>query len=393
MTRSQPYRLLAVDLEPTPYKVDLWNAFAADPAWTIEVLYTNARDYSADAGHRYAQMPPIDFSYHVLGGHSWWGSLKKMLAVVRAVAQRQTDGVFISGYVDPGPLAAIFSAALLGKAFFVHSDVFNRAKPKGRFAVLKRMLRDALRRYIFLRARAILVCGQAGYASALAVGCPPSKIIDFPYVVDRKRLMSDQPSSVPTEILEDRQRLDTIFYFSARMIERKGLGTLLSALAELVRLEGNRQPNWRVWIAGDGPQLTHYQALSKHLGIDQQVRWMGFVQMALHSYLLRQADGVIVPSLADAWGIVVDEGMQLGKAVITTPAVGSAIDRITDQRNGLIVPPGDAGALATAMHMLIVNPKQRLTLGEQAQQHASQFDPKRNVAHLRAVIDNTHEWT
>lgn len=385
MTVSRkPYHLLAIDLEPAPYKFDLWNAFAESKEFSVQVLFTNAKDPSRDAGHNYQEFPSAHFSYHVLSGHSVWISLKKIIITAKAIIRNKVDGVFISGYVDIAPLSAIFICMLIRKPFFLHSDIFNLNMPKPPMRVIKLQLRSFLRYMIFKSATGVLVCGKLGYESAVAAHCPISKIIDFPYVVDRERLNQDSSVLVPDELLQDLQNQRLVMYFSGRMIARKGLSSLLEALA--IDKAKNPSVAWVLWVAGDGPLLSEYQKQADVLGLGQHVRFLGFVQMSLHTWLLKKSSIVVIPSLADAWGIVVDEGMQLGKLVVASNTVGSAVDRIHTQGNGMIFSAGNVHELAKYLEVAISSSDVRKTLGDNAAIRSRDFSPQRNVANLSRLL-------
>jgi glycosyltransferase involved in cell wall biosynthesis len=164
------------------------------------------------------------------------------------------------------------------------------------------------------------------------------------------------------------------------------LDTLLEAVAQLDISAVKDAEDWIIWIAGDGPLFQKYQALAKSLGISHRVRFLGFVQMKLHSWLLQNASIILVPSNADAWGIVVDEGMQLGKPVIASTGVGSAIDRIESGKNGLLFAPGDVSQLKNHLLHLLCSNNMRYSLGERALSTSRAFSPKRNVANLQQLI-------
>ena len=382
----KPLHLLAVDLEPAPYKVDLWNAFASSEDWQVEVLYTNAKDVSKDAGHNYQELPTSHFVYQVLNGHSLLATISKIGKTIRAIVDKNVEVVFISGYVNAAPLAAILTCVVSRKPFFVHSDIFNIQAPRAPLAWLKRWVRDSIRAIIFQFSAGVLVCGKLGYESSLLAGCPQSKVIDFPYVVDRDRLLSDEPTSIPLDVREDVNTSRLSLYFSGRMIERKGLATLLEAAAQLDAIGVQDAQDWIIWIAGDGPLLSHYQQLAQSLGISDRVRFLGFVQMKLHSWLLRNASIVVVPSLADAWGIVVDEGMQLGKPVIASSGVGSAVDRIESGNNGLLFVPGDVSQLKNHLLHLLSFDDLRFSMGKSALATSGLYGPKRNVSNLQQIF-------
>ncbi len=383
---QKPLHLLAVDLEPAPYKADLWNAFASSEDWQIEVLYTNAKDVSKDAGHNYQELPESHFRYQVLHGHSLLATIGKAYKTIHAILDKSVNVVFISGYVNAAPFAAILICVVSRKPFFVHSDIFNIQAPQAPLAFLKRWVRDGIRAIIFRFSSGVLVCGKLGYESAVLAGCPQSKVIDFPYVVDRDRLLSDEPTSIPLGLEEDLRSSRLRLYFSGRMIERKGLNTLLEAAAQIDLSSAQDTQDWIIWIAGDGPLFQEYQALAKSLGITHRVRFLGFVQMKLHSWLLRNASIVVVPSFSDAWGIVVDEGMQMGKSVIASSGVGSAVDRIESGNNGLLFVSSDVSQLKNHLVHLLSSDDLRYSLGKSALATSELYGPKRNVSNLQQIF-------
>jgi len=374
------YNLISIDLEPAPYKVDLWNAFINSGRFNVEVYFTNVKDISKDAGHNYQELPDAFFIYIVLAGRGLIGVLKKISSVLNAIYISKCDGVFISGYVDAPQLASIIYCGLFRIPFFVHSDVFNTLNPSGSLALFKKWIRDSIRLYVFRHASAVLVCGKLGISSAMKAGCPAEKIIDFPYVVDVRRIMGAVPEQIPEIAKLDVVANKKIIYFSGRMIARKGLAIFLEAASLLIAK--NNSSDWIIWIEGDGPQFMAMQNLARKLGVSERCRFFGFVQMHLHSWLINHSTIVVVPSIKDPWGIVVDEGMQLGKVVIASTGVGSAIDRIQDPINGVLFEPFNSSFLADQLMKFLANPALLASVGGQAKEDSSSYTPERNVSTL-----------
>ena len=127
-----------------------------------------------------------------------------------------------------------------------------------------------------------------------------------------------------------------------------------------------------------------YEALARELVIAERCRFLGFCQMSLHSWLMRNARIVVVPSLEDRWGIVVDEAMQLGKIVVSTNKTGSAIDRIVNGRSGVVVAAGDADALAAAIVPWFRGGDGGVVASE-AIKVASRYTPRKNSDTLLAL--------
>jgi len=377
------YRILVIDLEPTPYKTDLWNAFSDSNEIELFVIYTERKNWSPDGGHNYLKWPANRHENATLEGKVIYGRMRSALYVAKKIWGNKTDLICIAGYVHLATLIAILCSIILRRSFVVHADEFNNNRPQGKLGFLKLLFRELLRKLIFKCGDAVLVCGRRGIESAIAAGCKEEKILDFPYVIDVARMKRDAPEVMPAECFRDINEKATVIFFSGRMIPRKGLPTLLAALAgKPIRKK------WYLWIEGDGPELSRYQSLAQEHGIQDRCRFLGFCQYDVHSWLIRSADIVVVPSLVDTWGIVVDEGIQLGKAVISSDATGSGYDRILDGNNGFIFAAGDDTSLSNILMALIDDKNQRALIGDTAMSGERNLRPADNLETLLKLIKN-----
>jgi len=376
-----PPRLLVIELEPTHYKVDLWNAFTDSKKIDVYVIYTERKNWSPEGGHNYLKFPEYRHDHIILEGRGMLGSFKSTIYVLKSIIIKETDLVFICGYVHPQTVVALFLCLIFQKRFVVHFDVINNGWPPGKFSSFKALVRMIFRKLIFRYSEAIPVCGRRGVESALAAGCELRKIVNFPYTIDVIRLKNDDPGKIPDECISDLQNGIPIIFFSGRMIPRKGFPTLLAALSD-----NEVKRNWILWIEGAGPELDNYIAQAREVGIYDRCRFLGFCQYDLHSWLIRSADIIVVPSLEDSWGIVVDEGLQLGKAVIASDATGSGYDRIINKSNGCIFPAGNPIALAQVLAILLEDKNQRDLLGHIAKSGINNIRPSHNLETLLKVI-------
>jgi glycosyltransferase involved in cell wall biosynthesis len=100
-----------------------------------------------------------------------------------------------------------------------------------------------------------------------------------------------------------------------------------------------------------------------------------------------RADVVVVPSSEpEPFGMVVVEGMALGRPVIATNAGGPA-EIINDKVDGLLVPPKDPEALADAIEWLRAHRAAARQIGASARERAQQFDPARACAVVLDVYE------
>lgn len=388
-TKTNGLRILVVDLEPTPYKADLWNAFSDSNEVQISVIYTEQKNWAPDGGHNYLKWPDLRHEYAILNGFGLLGRLHSAMFVASKIFRSQADLIFIAGYDRLATIIAILCALINCKRFVVHGDVLNNMSPSGRLAWLKLILRESLRKVILLKGDAVLVCGRRGVESAIQAGFSRKKILDFPYVIDVERIKLDEPVDIPVGCLDDLENKSIVLFFSGRMIPRKGLSILLEALS---RLEKNNQ-EWVIWIEGSGPEMLRYQELTRQMKLDKYCRFLGFCQYDVHSWLIRNSNIVVVPSTDDPWGIIVDEGMQLGKAVIASDATGSGYDRVDHGMNGYLFKSGSVEQLARQVLELINDYNLRNYLGSNAASSSKNLRPIDNLENLLQLIRSGYGLT
>ncbi|MDA0563800.1 glycosyltransferase family 4 protein [Streptomonospora sp. S1-112] len=149
-------------------------------------------------------------------------------------------------------------------------------------------------------------------------------------------------------------------------------------------------PRLRVVVVGpDGPSdyARHVRAEARRLGLADTVVFAGPHPPDTMARVLARADAVVAPSLTEGFGLAVAEAMGLGRPVVAA-AVGGLADMVTDGRDGLLVPPGDVGALAAALVRLAGDPDLAARLGAAARRTVlRRYTVVRMAAQTAAVYD------
>jgi glycosyltransferase involved in cell wall biosynthesis len=162
----------------------------------------------------------------------------------------------------------------------------------------------------------------------------------------------------------------------------KGQHMLVGAMDLLVR-EGRRV---RLRIAGDGPDRAALEQDIARRNLGSYVVLEGFLNQDRLRELYAQSDALALPSFAEGIPVVLMEAMAMQIPCVATWITGIP-ELITHETDGLLVPPGDAEALARAIARLIDDANLRRTLGEQARQRIlEKFDEQRNAEHLAEVF-------
>jgi glycosyltransferase involved in cell wall biosynthesis len=126
-------------------------------------------------------------------------------------------------------------------------------------------------------------------------------------------------------------------------------------------------------IVGDGPERQRLQGMATEMGIGAHVRFLGWLANPYPA--LAAMDVVVSTSSAEGFGLTVLEAMALAKPVVGT-AVGAVPEIVRDEVTGVLVPDGDAAALAVEIVRLLRDPARRHRLGARGKEVArSDFSP------------------
>jgi len=173
----------------------------------------------------------------------------------------------------------------------------------------------------------------------------------------------------------------------ARMVEKKGIDTLLHAVNRLMI-------PWTLTIAGDGIRRKHFQQLAEQLRLGDRVNWLGSIDNHLAPALLTEQDVLALPCRTDSVGdrdgipVVLIEAMATGLPVIAgdLPAIR---ELITDNESGLLIAGDDVDALVERLNRVAADPDLRSRLGAQGRRRVEQeFSFDANFARLERCLSS-----
>lgn len=147
-----------------------------------------------------------------------------------------------------------------------------------------------------------------------------------------------------------------------RLVERKGVGEVVAALAALPGVELVVAGGPDRGALGADPEAARLTELARRHGVAGRVHLLGRVGRDALPALLRSADAVVCTPWYEPFGIVPLEAMACGVPVVAS-SVGGLIDTVVDDVNGLRVPPRDREALVASLRRLLADPALRARLG------------------------------
>jgi glycosyltransferase involved in cell wall biosynthesis len=193
---------------------------------------------------------------------------------------------------------------------------------------------------ILKRASAIVATSQAYLDASIALASWRSKATVIPLGVDDIVLPEAQPDLWPSGT---GLRLLAV----GRLSHYKGFDVLIAALAQT--------PDARLLLIGDGEEAEALRRLAAAPSVAGRIRFAGATDDAILQAAYATADALVLPSLdrGEAFGLVLLEAMRARVPVIASAIPGSGIGEVVvDGESGLLVPPGDADALAAAIRSI-----------------------------------------
>jgi glycosyltransferase involved in cell wall biosynthesis len=282
----------------------------------------------------------------------------------------------------PYPVGEVSQWALRrgrGTVLTYHSDVVRQKS-------VMRFYRSVLVR-VLAQVDAIIIgsppMSESGYLQAyraklrlIPYGIPLDRFRATPSPDELSRVRSLYGGAFPGEMADE----SFVLLFVGRLRYYKGLDTLIRALP--------RTPA-RLVVVGTGPMEAEWRALARDTGVAGRVAWVGEAPDADLPALYHLADLFVLPAShpSEAFGLVQVEAMAAGLPVVCTE-LGTGTSYVNQAgATGLVVPPGDAGALCEAVNLLISDPGLRARMSASARERASEFDLDVMVERVMALYE------
>jgi phosphatidylinositol alpha-1,6-mannosyltransferase len=224
---------------------------------------------------------------------------------------------------------------------------------------------DHVRRRELAAADCVLAGSRYTAELARGLGAEPARVLVTRYGTDPERFR-------PRDAAELRARLELgarpVLLTIARLVPRKGIDSVLGALAEVRRTI----PDVVYVIAGDGPDRPRLEGLARSAGLETSVRFAGSIADDELPTWYSLGDVFVMPSRSEppdveGFGIVFLEAAACERPVVAARA-GGIPDAVAEGVSGLLVAPGDAAGLANALCELLSDPARRADLGRRARE-------------------------
>jgi glycosyltransferase involved in cell wall biosynthesis len=392
------FRLAYLVTHPIQYQAPLLRAVARDPDIALKVFFGS--DFSAqtfvDPGFGRA----IEWDVPLLEGYEhevlrprfgtlapgdlpgFWRPFNRGLAT--ALAAGRFQALWVHGYNRAYHWAAIATARRLGLKILLRDEATDVSSARG---PMKQMLKSAFFRLLDRGIDAYLAIGRLNRDYYRGFGIPDAKIFSMPYAVDNEFFRTRIAAAAPErEILRARLGLKPdrpVILFAGKLIARKRPLDLLDAFARISDEPAMRAPY--LLFAGDGALKPELERRIAANGLER-VTLLGFQSQAELGALYDLADLFVLPSERESWGLVVNEAMNAGRAIIVNDRIGAGADLVIGGENGFIYPVGDVEALATCLRSSLRDPARLTSMGQRSRAIIDRWSFREDVAGLKQAL-------
>ena len=352
---ESPLRVGFLTICPSPYIQDLFSAIHADGRIQPRVFYQEwlspAFSWEVSEQPEYATVLESRI-IRFMGARLFWNS-----SAVRTISNHDYDLFVVAGYASITSQLVIRWLNRSGIPWVFWGEVpgFQNRGWLGRF------LRERAIAPVIKRTQGVAAVGhraQEAYQRLM----PGRPVASIPYYSD---------VSAFSDSIRERDPEDTTveLLFCGQIVPRKGVHELTAAVLRLIP-----EHDIRLRFLGDGESQSELQELIPE---DFQDRFLfeGFRQTDELPRFFRNADVFVLPSRHDGWGVVINQALAAELPIVSTEAVGAAIDLVEDGVNGRLVPPGDEVALTAALRDVVSDAEARKRMGCESGRAAASWTP------------------
>jgi glycosyltransferase involved in cell wall biosynthesis len=368
-------RLCIFVTHPVQYHVPLWRALAAHPGLDVHVFYFSDHSVRGDVDKGFGVA--VKWDVDLLSGyrHTFLSRTADLAApasvriddVHATLTRERPDWVWISGYTMGFERQLVREARKQGARIIMRAEFSDLSF--GPRSVPKRIARLAYLRWFYSRVDAFCYPGELGRRHLIRHGVRDPQTFFSPYSVDNaliersKLSLGRERARAALGIPGDR----CVLLLSGKLIPRKAPCAVLDALTKLQSIE-----RVGLVVLGDGELRDEFETRARNMLGDRLI-FPGFVNQSQLGPFFVASDVLIMPSLHETWGLVVNEAMHYGLPAIVSDQVGCHTDLIVPGRTGFVAPTGDVDSLARHIQSFLEDPEMGRQMGIAAESHIRRY--------------------
>ncbi|MBI3696258.1 MAG: glycosyltransferase [Acidobacteria bacterium] len=378
-------RVAVVNLVPTPYREPLYRSLSRTAGLSLRVFYIQSRDSlrgwtgftSSYESIKLTCLTP-EFLYPV----PLVGVLNRGLTP--HLRRFSPHCLLIYGYSYLSQMQAMRWAIRNRVPYLLWADSnSHRLGARGALGSFK----QACLRYFCRHAAGVLSIGSLNEKFWSHYGVEPGRQFRSPLAVDNEYFATES-EKWRREKAAQRRALGLpdgpLLLYAGRFAPEKNLALLLRALTDCGRQGG---PALSLVLVGDGPEKPRLNRLIRELGLSNVFQF-GFQPQSELPRFYGLADALVLPSLDEPWGLVVNEAMASQLPVLISRSTGCLPDLLEEGGNGFSFDEKDAGSVAACLlRFARLGEDERLRMGLQSARRIAEWSYPQALAGIHRALE------
>lgn len=327
----------------------------------IKVFYRSNISVMNRRYYDYGFKKKIKWNVSLLDGYKYY-FLKKIgpnkvtsifpITIEFVSALKNCEYIWLHGLKNWYNLLIIFISKIFQKKIIIRDELHYNSKSRSKINLIFNKIFFKIINYFVYR---FLYIGKANKKFYLFNKIPKNKLIFIPYVVDNNFFFK-RKIRVAKKIR---------FLVASKFIKRKGIDLLLKSISICNAYE-NFKENTHFKIIGNGYEKEKLLRLKKKNKLTN-VFFEDFKNQKEIKKEYFNNDILVMPSLYEPWGLVINEAMAAGNVIIASDLVGASFDLVKNNFNGYKFKNGDKLDLAKKLKKIFENKKKILRMKKNSQ--------------------------
>ncbi len=388
-------RLAYLVTHPIQYQAPLLRRIAAEPGIDLTVFFCSdfslksyfdpcfgkiiAWDVPLIEGYRYEILPAAGRRDRL----SFWRPVNYGLA--RRLSPANFDVLWVHGYNRWFHWSTMAWAKIRGLKVLVRDEATLISTPRGGIKqIIKRLFFQVARNLV----DGFLAIGTLNAEYYRSYGIAPERIFRVPYAVDN-RFFRDKAMSASRQREQLRRELGLepgrpMILYASKLSQVKHGADLLEAYLRMSP-DPAQEPHPYLLFIGDGDQRETMEARARTVNW-HSIKFLGFKNQTELPRYYDLGDVLVLPSVFEPWGLVINEAMNAGCAVVVSDQVGCAPDLVRPGENGYIFKAGDIDGLRQALTNIVSDPQKCQTMGQKSLEIIAKWGIEEDVAGLNQAL-------
>jgi glycosyltransferase involved in cell wall biosynthesis len=388
-------RLAYLVTHPIQYQAPLLRRIAAEPDIDLTVFFCSdfslksyldpnfgkiiAWDVPLVGGYRHAILPALGRRDQL----SFWRPVNYGLA--KRLTRTNFEVLWVHGYNRWFHWLAMVWAKIRGLKVLVRDEAT-------RLTGTRHKLKGLAKRIFFLILRNLgdgfLAIGTLNAEYYQSYGIGQERIFSVPYAVDNA-FFRDKAKTASGERESLRRHLGLepgrpIILYASKLSEVKRGTDLLEAYIQMSP-DQIQEPKSYLLFIGEGNQRQFLEERARAMNWSS-IKFLGFKNQTELPRYYDLCDVLVLPSVFEPWGLVINEVMNAGRAVVVSDRVGCGPDLVKNGENGYVFKAGDIAGLRLALDSILSNPEKCRALGRKSLEIIKKWGIEEDVAGLKQAL-------